>query len=251
MDPERFTLLLWIELIAALVIVPILRFISAPYGRHARRGFGPTIPARLGWFVMEAPALGCFLYMFFQTCEHSAAALLLAGLWVAHYGYRSLVYPLRLRGGGRMPALVAGMAFVFNLCNGSINGYAIAALAPHLSAPSWLFDPRFLVGVAMFACGMWINHDADAALRRLRAPGETGYKIPRGGLYERVSCPNYLGELIEWTGFCLAAWTPAAAVFVVFTAANLIPRALAHHRWYRERFPDYPPRRRAIFPGLL
>jgi hypothetical protein len=30
-----------------------------------------------------------------------------------------------------------------------------------------------------------------------------------------------------------------------------VPRALAHHRWYRTTFPDYPPARTAIIPGLL
>ena len=31
----------------------------------------------------------------------------------------------------------------------------------------------------------------DAVLRRLRQPGESGYQIPRGGLYRFISCPNY------------------------------------------------------------
>ena len=41
-----------------------------------------------------------------------------------------------------------------------------------------------------------------------------------------VSCPNYLGEI-------------------------LVPRALSHHRWYRQRFPDYPAGRRALLPYPL
>lgn len=88
-------------------------------------------------------------------------------------------------------------------------------------------------------------------LAALRRPGETGYKIPRGWLYERISCPNYLGELVVWTGWAIATWSPAGAVFVAWTAANLLPRSLANHRWYRATFPDYPQRRRAVIPGLL
>ena len=38
---------------------------------------------------------------------------------------------------------------------------------------------------------------------------------------------------------------------LLYTAANLAPRALAHHAWYRERFPGYPPRRRALIPFVL
>ena len=42
-----------------------------------------------------------------------------------------------------------------------------------------------------------------------------------------------------------------ALAFALWTAANLIPRALWRHRWYRRTFPDYPPSRRAVIPGVL
>jgi protein-S-isoprenylcysteine O-methyltransferase Ste14 len=70
-------------------------------------------------------------------------------------------------------------------------------------------------------------------------------------MYRFVSAPNYLGELIEWTGWAVLTWSAAGATFAFFTAANLVPRALTHHRWYRETFDDYPPERRAIVPFLL
>ena len=44
----------------------------------------------------------------------------------------------------------------------------------------WFYDPRFLLGVALFLLGMAINVHSDSVLRSLRAPGETGYKIPHG-----------------------------------------------------------------------
>ncbi len=87
--------------------------------------------------------------------------------------------------------------------------------------------------------------------RRPRSPGETGYRIPRGFLFEKISCPNYLGEVVEWTGWALAAWSLPGLSFAVWTAANLLPRALTHHRRYRKTFPDYPADRKAIVPGIL
>ncbi|MCA9611606.1 MAG: DUF1295 domain-containing protein, partial [Myxococcales bacterium] len=96
-----------------------------------------------------------------------------------------------------------------------------------------------------------INHHADHVLRNLRKPGETGYKIPHGGLYRFISCPNYFGEIVEWFGFALAAWTFPGLVFAFFTFANLFPRALDHHKWYRGKFDDYPKSRRAIVPFVL
>ena len=107
------------------------------------------------------------------------------------------------------------------------------------------------MGVTLFALGFGLNVHSDRVLRSLRAPGETGYRIPFGGGFAYVSAPNYLGEILEWLGFALAAQTLAAWAFAAFTVANLAPRALSNHRWYRERFPDYPLRRRALIPFPL
>lgn len=45
----------------------------------------------------------------------------------------------------------------------------------------------------------------------------------------------------------------APTAFFVYTFCNLVPRALAHHRWYHEKFPGIYPRlnRKAIIPHLL
>lgn len=88
-------------------------------------------------------------------------------------------------------------------------------------------------------------------LRRLRRPGDTSYHIPFGGAYRWVSCPNYFGELVEWLGWAILTWSPAGLVFFFWSAANLVPRARTHHRWYREHFADYPRERRALIPFLF
>ncbi|WP_420426673.1 3-oxo-5-alpha-steroid 4-dehydrogenase [Algiphilus sp.] len=116
---------------------------------------------------------------------------------------------------------------------------------------NWLQDPRFVVGVLIFVTGYVINRKADAMLAALRSSGHGGYRIPRGWLFERVSCPNYLGEFLIWIGWAVATWSLAGAVFALWTVANLLPRALSHHAWYRAQFPDYPTARKAVIPGVL
>jgi steroid 5-alpha reductase family enzyme len=129
-------------------------------------------------------------------------------------------------------------------------------IAPELSSfgradVRWLTDPRFVVGASIFWGGYALNRAADRALIRLRAPGQSGYQIPRGPLCRCVSCPNYLGEIVQWFGFALATWSLAGLAFALYTAANVGPRALSHHRDYRERFVDYPADRRALIPFIL
>lgn len=236
--------------LAALSFVSLL-FVTAPYGRHVRGGWGPTMPARAGWVLMESPAVLLFAAIY-ALGDHAAslAPLLLFALWQLHYINRTFVYPFRIRADGkRMPVLIAAMAFAFNCLNAYINARWISHFGAY--ADAWTGRTLFLAGTALFLAGWTINRHSDAVLLRLRRPGESGYRIPQGGLFRWVSCPNYLGEIIAWLGWALAGWSLAGLAFAVFTIANLAPRAVANHRWYREQFPDYPAERRALLPFLV
>jgi protein-S-isoprenylcysteine O-methyltransferase Ste14 len=237
-------------LVVAVATFVALFFVVAPYGRHRRSGWGPTVGNRLGWIIMEAPAVLVFTVFFALSERTGLTLLILSMMWGAHYIHRAFIYPLELRGRNeRMPLVVVTMALAFNLVNAGINGYYLFFLSG--GYPSrWLLDARFVTGAALFILGFVINRQADLTLLKLRAPGHSGYKIPYGGLYRWVSCPNYLGEIVEWVGWALATWSLPGLAFAVWTMANLAPRARTHHIWYHERFPDYPSERRALLPGL-
>jgi hypothetical protein len=248
--PSFDTLVLaWIAL--AVLLFPIQLFVSAPYGRHMRSGWGPSLPNRLGWFLMEVVSLAVFAYLFLSgPAPKSVASWLFFAAWMLHYVNRSLVYPWRTRTTGKtIPLLIVLGAIVFNLVNAGFNGYALGTLYAYTS--DWLADPRFLIGLAIFVAGAATNIRADGRLLALRSGGATGYTVPRGGLFERISCPNLFGEIVQWSGFALMCWNLPALSFAVWTAANLVPRALSHHAWYRANFRDYPPGRTAVIPFLL
>jgi protein-S-isoprenylcysteine O-methyltransferase Ste14 len=245
---DRYLVLL--EMVLAVATVVGLRFVTAPYGRHGRGGWGPTLPARLGWVLMESPAPLVFAGVYLAGPHRAELVpLVFLTLWQTHYLQRTFVYPFLMRGGGRIPIAIMGMAIAFNVLNGYINARWVAHLGRYPT--DWLVDPRFLAGVTLFVGGLALNLNADRTLRRLRTPGESGYRIPYGGAYRWVSCPNYLGEILEWFGWALATWSAAGLAFALYTTANLAPRAVANHAWYRERFADYPADRRALVPYLL
>ncbi|TFH25544.1 MAG: DUF1295 domain-containing protein [Myxococcales bacterium] len=247
-----FNVLLTGVFLAAPIVALSLLFATAPYGRHGDRRAGPTLPARLGWVAMECPSAVAFAHFFFQGRNAlEFVPLLLVTLWLLHYVHRSFVYPLEMRVGenSSIPVAIVGSGFAFNMVNSYLNGTWVGSYGSY--PDSWLGDPRFVLGVTLFVVGFFINRRSDAILRNLRKPGETGYKIPTGGLYGIVSCPNYLGELMIWTGWAIATWSLAGLSFAVFTAANLVPRALSNHRWYKEKFEDYPPGRKAVIPFVL
>jgi protein-S-isoprenylcysteine O-methyltransferase Ste14 len=250
-EQALFTALMPLWIGVAVITFLSLFFITAPYGRHGRTGWGPLIPSWAGWMLMEAPSLIVMVLCFLLQSPALPGGWVFLGLWAAHYVNRSFIYPLRNPGRVKpMPLSICGLAIFFNLVNAYLNGRSLTVFGPQYDW-SWFSEPTTLLGLGLWALGVGINLQSDQILFGLRRPGETGYRIPQGGLYRWVSCPNYLGELVEWTGFALAAASPAAWTFVVWTAANLVPRAVAHHRWYRERFADYPAERKALVPFVL
>ncbi|GAQ87529.1 SRD5A1 [Klebsormidium nitens] len=148
-----------------------------------------------------------------------------------------------------MPVVVALLAGLYNTWNGYLQGQWLSHFGHYPNA--WVSEPCFLAGFAVFLGGMAVNITSDNSLRRLRTDPSSEYKIPQGGLFEFISCPNYFGEIVEWCGWAIATWSQSGLAFAVFTFANLVPRAISHHRWYNSKFENYPRTRCAVIPCLL
>jgi hypothetical protein len=252
MNEQTFFNILLISWFAlALVIFITLSFISAPYGRHARRGWGPTVNNKLGWITMEAPALIVFGVLFVLGDNRiTISMLILLAMWLLHYIHRALIYPFRLPSiASRMPIFIVASGIVFNTVNGYLNSRHIFTFSAGYSN-EWLIDPRFIAGLLLFMTGFVINYQADNTLRRLRKPDEYGYTVSNTGLFRWISCPNYLGEIMIWSGWAVATWSLPGLAFAFWTFSNLAPRAHAHHLWYRKQFTDYPPERKALLPKV-
>jgi 3-oxo-5-alpha-steroid 4-dehydrogenase 1 len=236
----------------ALALVPMQLRTTAPYGRHMRTDWGPAISNQLGWCLMELVSLVVFAGLFLSgTNAKTAPMWVFFALWTAHYINRSLIFPWRTRTKGkRIPVAIVGSAAAFNIVNAGLNGLYLGTFGEVYPA-AWMTDPRFIVGLLVFAAGAAINVWSDHRLIAMRSDGNHDYTIPRGGLFNWVSCPNHLGEIIEWSGFALMCWNLPALSFAIWTAANLIPRSVSHHAWYRRTFPDFPLDRRAVIPALL
>ncbi|MFN7973930.1 MAG: 3-oxo-5-alpha-steroid 4-dehydrogenase [Acidobacteriota bacterium] len=249
MDAEGYRWAVWIWIAVGAAMLPVLLRRTAPYGRHSQ-GAGASLPSRLGWLVMEAPSVWVPPACFLASPPRGVVAYVLLALWELHYLNRGLVYPFRIRSSeARMPLLVVASGFLFTLVNGFLNGRSLTVFA--LRDRAWVHDPRFILGAGLFVAGFLVNTSSDGILLALRDGRATRYAVPTGGLFRYISCPNYAGEIVEWCGWAIATWSLAGLSFAVWTIANLLPRALAHHRWYRERFPEYPPERRALVPRLL
>ena len=139
-EADLYARLLVGVLLTSVVTALALLFLSAPYGRHARGGWGPTMDTRHAWVVMESPAVLAFVAIFFAGSHAlEATPLVLLAMWLAHYVQRTFVFPFSLRPGGRTPVSVVAMGFLFNLINAYLNARWLSELGSYSNA--WLWSP--------------------------------------------------------------------------------------------------------------
>jgi very-long-chain enoyl-CoA reductase len=114
-----------------------------------------------------------------------------------------------------------------------------------------------VAGAAIFVAGEVGNFVCHLKLRNLRPDGGSHHVIPRGFLFEYVSCPHYFFEIASWVGFFLMTATTPVAAFLAATLITLFARANQAHRRYLEEFDGdegrekYPTSRKALIPFVF
>ncbi|XP_060582920.1 3-oxo-5-alpha-steroid 4-dehydrogenase 1-like isoform X2 [Ruditapes philippinarum] len=218
MDLHTVYLISGIYLITAILLLIFLVFIKpAAYGKYLENTGGLAVNGKIAWFIQELPSLVIPLWFLFSNTpkEIKLPNVLLLCLIIVHYIHRACIYPFLIRGGKPFPIEAFLFAVVFCTVNGYMQSYHILYYADY--GENWFNKPHFLFG----------------------------------GMFTYVSGANFFGEMLEWTGFALAAWSIPSLAFTVFTCCNLGPRALHHHRYYKEKFEDYPKTRKALIPFIL
>lgn len=253
-EPTFYYIVVGVMFCLAVIVFLALGRITPGYGIMYTPGWGPSLPNRAGWVIMEAPAFISMLLLWVLSPRAGEPALIvMASLFEIHYFQRSFIFPMLIRGKNRMPLAIVLCGVIFNVVNAyMIGGWLFWVSAPDAYPVSWLSNPLFILGTVIFISGMIINLHSDNIIRHLRKPGATGHFIPYGGLFRYVTSANYLGELIEWGGYALLTWSWGGLAFVVWTFANLAPRARKIHKRYLSEFGDeYAElRRRYLIPHI-
>lgn len=245
-----FNWLMIIMIVIGVIVFITLFYITAGYGKFISKKFGPAINNKVGWIIMEIPTVIIYVILFTIGEYKTITTILFLLFWLMHYGYRSIIFSILIRGKSKMPLSIIAMGVLFNSINAYLQGRWINTFSLGYDA-SWLLTPMFIVGVILFFTGFLIHVNSDNIIRTLRKPGETEHKIPHRGLFRYISCPNYLGEILEWLGWAIMTWSMPGLVFALWTIFNLVPRAISSHQWYLKKFEDYPKNRKALIPFLL
>ena len=226
--------------IIAVIVFIALYFVTAGYGVFYNKKWGPSIPNKIGWILMESPVfIAMILLCVFSERSTNIVCLIFLILFEIHYFQRSFIFPFLIRGKSVMPLSVILMGVVFNTLNALMQGGWIFYVAPeNMYEMSWLTTPQFIIGTLIFISGMIINIHSDYIIRHLRKPGDTKHYLPKKGMFKYVTSANYFGEFVEWCGFAILTWSLAGAVFALWTFANLAPRAAKIYDNYKKEFGD-------------
>uniref|UniRef100_A0A7S2RZE2 3-oxo-5-alpha-steroid 4-dehydrogenase C-terminal domain-containing protein n=1 Tax=Mucochytrium quahogii TaxID=96639 RepID=A0A7S2RZE2_9STRA len=221
-------------------------------GRFIENASEKLVPSNSGWMIMESPsfAIPFVIVLFFTQSifDQSIGNKVALGGFMLHYFHRSFIYA-SLHRGSPMPFATVFGSFIFTTSNGLAQGISLGRL-DHVDV-----NIRFWVGLVIFLLGMIANIHSDHYLITLRKTDEYGkrvYRIPQGGLFEFISAPNLIGEVVEWAGYAIMCnFSIPALCFAVSSFGVLVSRAKHVHRDYQSRFKSkYPTGRRAVIPGL-
>ncbi|MCF0177147.1 MAG: DUF1295 domain-containing protein [Bacteroidales bacterium] len=243
MMSHSFNFFLIIMSVVAVVVFVALYFVDAGYGKFISKKWGPSIDNKLGWFLMESPVFIAMLLLWLGSdLRDDMVRVVMLVIFEIHYFQRSFIFPFLIRGKNKMPILIILMGVIFNTLNALMQGGWIFYVSPdNYYTPQWLVSPQFICGVLIFAIGMSVNMHSDKVIRNLRKPGDTKHYLPQGGMFKYVTSANYFGELLEWSGFAILTWSWSGAVFVLWTFANLAPRAARIYDRYKKEFGNQMP----------
>jgi len=96
------------------------------------------------------------------------------------------------------------------------------------------------------------NLQSHLILMNLRPKGTRIRQIPRGALFELVSCPNYFFESLAWLAITLMTLSLSALIFLVVSTVQMALWAIKKHKNYRKEFAEqYPRQRKIMFPFVF
>ncbi|CAG4987851.1 unnamed protein product [Parnassius apollo] len=111
--------------------------------------------------------------------------------------------------------------------------------------------------ILIFLLASYEQYRSNVILANLRKDKKTGavvteeHRVPRGRLFEYVSSPHRLCEVILYIVIAVLIPTKTILIMCFWVLCNQIQCAVHAHVWYRKTFKDYPDNRMAIFPYIL
>ncbi|EFJ53040.1 hypothetical protein VOLCADRAFT_72272 [Volvox carteri f. nagariensis] len=209
--------------------------------------FGPLAVYPLFFFLPK------YLYPHLEAPQqHHLVQKLAVAYWCFHYTKRIIeTFTVHKFGHATMP--------IFNLFKNCAYYWGYAAYVSYFVNHPKYTPPNEKVSLTCLGLALLMqlgNLRSHIILSNLRKPGEKDYKIPRGFLFNYVTCANYTFEIWGWLLFSGAVQSIPAYLFAITGALQMMQWAIAKHKRLVKTFdgkdgrPKYP-RRWIIFPPFI
>ena len=170
-------------------------------------------------------------------------------MWVAHFARRFLevilLYSSRKEVKYPVAILSVAVRSFFCFCIGWSLNYNL-----HYESPSLGF---MIVGLLVFATG-----EVGNCICHIHIIGATANRVVAlGGIFNYISRPHYLFEIMSWLGFALTTFTLPSLMFLCLNTSILLVRGHQRHIKYRELEmtrevgTTYCVKRKAIIPFIF
>ncbi|KAK8662145.1 hypothetical protein V6N13_091732 [Hibiscus sabdariffa] len=242
--------------VLALISLSILGFLetrgihlkySKFFNASSSSSISSKVPSRVGMFLLYTPAFLVGFASFWLFPDGDLRFLLLKPAITIHFFKRIFeVGFIHIYSGGM--ALDSTIIISFSYFFLSLSLIYTHILNQQLPEPS--IDLMY-PGIVLFLIGISGNFYHHYLLSKLRAKGGRDYKIPKGGLFELVICPNYLFEILGFMGISLISQTLYSFSVTLGFAVYLVCRSYVTRRWYMSKFEDFPKETRAIIPYVF
>eukprot|EP01084_Bolivina_argentea_P296177 510054_1 len=114
--------------------------------------------------------------------------------------------------------------------------------------------PNIALGLSLFCMGECGNcyHHYLIENNRNKYINFKGHVLLKGGLFDYVSCPHYMFEVITWIGWMFISSFSTGSILIFLITSSLIFKSIQIHNEYKHKFKGlYPTNRKAIFPFIL
>ncbi|XP_060184464.1 steroid 5-alpha-reductase DET2-like [Lycium barbarum] len=205
------------------------------------------IPSKVGMIFAYSPSLIACLSFFWIFPTGGIRFFLLNSAMTIHFFKRVLEVLFVHKYSGSM-ALKSAVTISTSYFIASSSLIYIQHLTKGSTEP--IIDLKYL-GSIVFLVGIIGNFYHHFLLSKMRKKGESGYKIPKGGLFSLVICPHYLFEIVTFLGFSLISQTLFSFSSTIGTVFYLMGRSYATRKWYLSKFEDFPRSVKALIPFIF
>lgn len=249
LDIDNFDIFSFINIIAAIFFTIYLTKHPLQVGPFVnQQGFPKPkklLPDRTCFCVVNIVAIVVYCYFSLVIpCYFTVPFVTFVGIHL----YRGLFYAFkRNKHSSEWPI----NTFIFTLTQKIIFSI-LAGVATALYIEQQLFDFWIILESIAILIAFVIQIKIDFYLTGQRFVGPKGYRPLKGGLFDYVSCPNYLCELIIWICWGLILELNFGVISMwVWLIPTIYVRAVHRHRWLHRTFKgNLPKKQTPIFPFI-